>query len=160
MFDDLGGHATSHTCAKWNATYAGREALTAKIGRGHLHGRIWSKAYLAHRVAWAIYYGEWPSGAIDHRDRDKSNNKIKNLRLGNKSQNSANREKQAGNCSSQYKGVCWSVTGKKWVSYINVNGKRKHLGSYDDEIEAAKSYDKAAKEAFGEYAGLNFEEVK
>src|SRR6266700_4134664 len=47
--------------------------------------------WAAHRIAWAIYYGEWPRQEIDHRDLNKSNNSIINLREANRAQNAANR---------------------------------------------------------------------
>lgn len=57
---------------------------------------------------------------------------------------------------SRYKGVDWAKDMKRWRVRILVNGKRIYLGSFDDEIEAAKAYDIAAKEYHGEYASLNF----
>ena len=46
----------------------------------------------------------------------------------------------------------------KWLAYVKVNGKQKHLGSYSSEADAALAYDEAAKEAFGDLAQLNFPE--
>lgn len=46
--------------------------------------------YYGHILAWALYYGEWPSGALDHKDRNRSNNAITNLRLATPKQNRVN----------------------------------------------------------------------
>ena len=110
-----------------------------------------------HRVAWLLYYNEWPSQHIDHIDGDGCNNKITNLRLVTVTQNTQNTSKR-GFCSSVYKGVSWSNSVNKWHSYITHNKKRKHLGYFITQLDAAIAYDKAAKELFGEYAKLNFTE--
>ena len=70
-------------------------------------------------------------------------------------QNNANSKKQK-NTSSDYKGVGWNKKANKWRAKIQIDSKSKHLGYFDSEIEAAKQYDKKAKEHFGEYAKLNF----
>ncbi len=46
---------------------------------------------------------------------------------------------------------------KRWKAKIQVNGKNRFIGYFDDEIEAAKAYDEAAKKYYGEFAVLNFE---
>lgn len=66
--------------AIWKARFLGKEALTATITRGYRQGRIDGVAYLAHRVAWALHYGAWPSGVIDHINGRTSDNRISNLR--------------------------------------------------------------------------------
>ena len=48
--------------------------------------------------------------------------------------------------SSQYKGVCWYKSTNKWISYIKINGKTKHLGLFTSEEEAAEAYQNALKE--------------
>ena len=58
--------------------------------------------------------------------------------------------------SSKYKGVSWNKGVKKWLAQIGFNDKVIHLGQFGDEIEAAKVYDKAAKELFGDFAHTNF----
>jgi hypothetical protein len=60
--------------------------------------------------------------------------------------------------SSQFKGVSWSRTKKKWYACIRVAGeKTKSLGHFENEEEAARAYDHAAFSAWGDTAFLNFD---
>lgn len=93
---------------------------------------------------------------IDHMNHNTLDNRRSNLRLCNNSKNSMNRNKINCKTSSEYKGVYFSKRDKTWYAYIKLNGKKKHLGCYSDEIEAATSYDQAARKYFGEFAALNF----
>lgn len=93
----------------------------------------------------------------DHKNRNGLDNRRENLRDASYSENAANRIK-ARNCSSIYKGVSQCSKTGNWRAYIN-KGKFKSLGTFKTQEEAAKAYDKAALEAFGEYARLNFPEV-
>ena|SRR5690349_21007426 len=94
---------------------------------------------------------------IDHIDLDGLNNKRENLRLATRATNNQNRGKFSNN-KSGYKGVSWRESHSKWRATIRLNGRQKFLGQFDDVIEAAKAYDTAAKELFGEFAVLNFPE--
>ena len=60
--------------------------------------------------------------------------------------------------TSKYKGISWHKLSNKWQAYIRINRKKIHLGVFDNEITAAKAYDKQAKRLFGEFAYLNFED--
>jgi hypothetical protein len=96
---------------------------------------------------------------VDHIDRDGLNNQRSNLRTASHAQNMQNRRWAAG--SSQYKGVCWHRRIGKWQAYTAVsqpggNGRKIHLGYFQNEEEAARAYDAAARERFGEFAYLNF----
>jgi hypothetical protein len=58
--------------------------------------------------------------------------------------------------SSRFKGVTWDKRANKWLAQIVVKGQGRSLGRYLDETEAAHAYDRAAREAWGEFARLNF----
>ena len=73
---------------------------------------------------------------IDHKDNDKLNNRLDNLRDVTASQNASNRTKKA-NCSSQFRGVCWNKKSGKWQA--DINGE--YLGMFDIEKEASKAYE-------------------
>ncbi len=91
---------------------------------------------------------------IDHIDGNKTNNNLDNLRFCSLTQNQGNRKKQE-NTSSIYKGVCWAKTRNKWRVQIKINDVVKHLGYFDNEKEAARTYNRAAEEHFKEFAKLN-----
>lgn len=101
---------------------------------------------------------------LDHIDGNGCNNQLENLREAVQLENNRNMRKQEG-CSSKYKGVSWHKREGKWCARIAAgellpNGyhKRIWLGYFEDEIEAAKAYDRAAIKYFGEFAKLNFTE--
>lgn len=90
----------------------------------------------------------------DHIDGNGLNNKRSNLRVATRHQNMCNGRSAKGS-SSQFKGVSWSTRQRKWVAKIMANGETVNLGTFDDEIEAARSYDVAAERLHGSFARLN-----
>jgi hypothetical protein len=109
------------------------------------------RSYLAHRLAWLYVYGVWPKDEIDHINCDPSDNRIHNLREATAHQNKGNARKLRAT-KSGLKGVHWCNFKGCWASKIWWNGKRKHLGYFEEKEEAALAYAKAAKEVFGEFA--------
>lgn len=126
--------------------------------KGYIRVKVFKKSYLAHRLAWFLHYGEWPSRMLDHKDQNPSNNKISNLRECSRSENGRNRQSKK-NSSSGYLGVCWGKYQNKWLAQARFNGKLVYLGSFTEEVDAAKAYDNFAKQFFGVFANLNFKEV-
>jgi hypothetical protein len=97
-----------------------------------------------------------PPGMVpDHIDGDGLNNRRSNLRLATISQNVANRTRHPLNTSG-YVGVSWFKKAGAWRADIKVNRKQRYLGCFATAEEAARVRDAAAREAFGEYAYLNF----
>ena len=92
---------------------------------------------------------------VDHIDRNGLNNCRSNLRLCTPAQNNCNVVSGRGT-TSKYKGVCWDKRGKNWRAVIQSNKKTYHLGTFADEIAAARAYDEKAKVLHREFACLNF----
>ena len=95
---------------------------------------------------------------IDHINHDTLDNRRCNLRICTRSQNQQNQLPLRGK-TSRYKGVCFYKRDGKWQAYIKLNGKRYHLGYFNNEVDAAKAYDVKAKEFFGEFAYSNFGQI-
>lgn len=127
-------------------------------GQGYVTIGIDGHHYLGHRLAWAYVYGSWPTG-IDHRNGNRSDNAILNLREATTAENNRNIAKSRNEKSSKFKGVCWCKTNKTWNAYIRIDRRLKNLGRYGDEITAAQAYDLAATKHFGTFARLNFPQV-
>ncbi len=103
--------------------------------------RLDRELYLSHRVAWFYHYGEWPKGHLDHKDRNKLNNAIDNLRIVNRAMQRANSTKAS---TSGLKGVTI-------IAQITIDGKHVHLGSFPTPEAAHEAYCKKAKEVWGEH---------
>lgn len=114
---------------------------------------VWSGGR-AHQVSLHTFLTGW--SRVDHADGDGLNNRRANLRPATNAQNGQNRAIQRNNASG-YKGVSWHRGA--WRAVIWLDGRSVHLGRYADPADAARAYDAAAREAFGEFARVNFPEV-
>lgn len=109
-----------------------------------------------HRLVLGAAVGE----RVDHVNGDGLDNRRANLRLATAAQNQRNSGSRAG--SSRFKGVYWHVgpggRTPRWRAMIRIDGRRKSLGYFAFEEDAAHAYDEAALEHHGEFAQLNFPE--
>ena len=98
-----------------------------------------------------------PAGMeCDHIHHNTLDNRKSELRNTPKSGNQGNRVANRNGKTSQFKGVCFRASRNKWVAQLRNGLKTKWLGHFDEEIDAARAYDKAAKAYFGEFALTNF----
>lgn len=104
----------------------------------------------AHRVAYALYHGRWPSGFIDHINCKKDDNRIENLRDATRSQNGGNLRAPRTNTTG-FKGVSKIASGRFKAS-ITENGQSRQIGIFDTAEEAASAYRGEATRIFGEFA--------
>jgi hypothetical protein len=105
-------------------------------------GRI--KCHSAHRLLAKAFLSDWDESLeVDHINGKKKETHVENLRMVTRQGNSRSFLRKTPGCTSRFRGVYWCKERKKWRSKFSV-GKRKHLGRFDDEVEAAKAWDKAA----------------
>lgn len=121
-----------------------------RCGIRYARTKIDGKVVLMHR----LILGCDESLEVDHRDGNGLNNRRTNLRPCTHQQNIANRRKLAP-ATSAFKGVFWETRRGAWCANIRVQGRKKHLGYFEEETEAARAYDVAAKQGFGEFARIN-----
>jgi hypothetical protein len=137
-----GEKSAIHCMRVWNTRYAGKAALNYKCTAGYFSGRIFSRRYLAHRVAWAIYSGAWPENDIDHINGKRSDNRIANLRTATRQENCKNSAIGIKNTSGTI-GVSWHNRDLVWTAQVSINGKQKHIGHFKSKDEAIQARAKA-----------------
>lgn len=122
-------------------------------GKKYLHVSVYKKFIRLHQLAWFITHG-WCPRALDHKNNDRTDNRLSNLRPANPKQNAGNIRAPAHNTSG-FKGASLNTRSGKWHAQIKLNGKQTYLGRFDTPEEAARVYDAAAVAHFGEYAKGN-----
>lgn len=91
---------------------------------------------------------------VDHRNCNGLDNRKENLRICTNQQNNMNKVSYR-NSSSKYKGVYKDNERGGWAAQITIDGKKKFIGRYKIEEDAAVAYDRFAIKLFGEFAKLN-----
>jgi hypothetical protein len=109
------------------------------------------KFYIRSRLAFFYMTGRFPTEQIDHRDRNRSNDRWDNLRECDNAHNNANRPAFKNN-KSGIKGVSFDRGMQQWRASISVKSKSYYLGCFDTVEAAQLAYLKAATEHFGEFA--------
>lgn len=115
---------------------------------GYFTLKLLGKKRCAHWVVWLMHTGKFPDATIDHIDRNRSNNRIENLRPATRSQQQGNMALTRANTSGA-RGV--SQRGEKWKATIWENGVQRLLGTFDTKDAAKAAYAKAAMKHFGEF---------
>lgn len=119
-------------------------------GNGYRKVKIHKKTYLTHRIVFLMCNGHLPKN-VDHKDGDKLNNKIDNLRACTQQQNCYN-QKIARHNKSGVKGVHWCKSVKKWQAGIRHNRQYISLGYFDNLERAAEAVRQKRAELHGEFA--------
>jgi len=130
----------------WRKTISGYVVRTQGVKTLLLHKEILKRAY--------DYFGE-----ADHKNNCPWDNRKENLKPATHSQNQMNQGLRFDNTTG-YKGVSYNRARRKYRARIVVGYVRIHLGYFTDILEAARAYDKAAKQYHKEFAFLNFPEAQ
>lgn len=94
-----------------------------------------------------------PGVLVDHVNGNTLDNRRCNLRVATKAQNAANSNPKTGN---RFKGVTWQANSRKYFASIGFSGRTIYIGRFDLAEDAARAYDRKARELFGEFARPNF----
>ena len=116
---------------------------------------IFNRLYYVHRLIFLYHHGYLPT-SIDRINRDKTDNRIENLRECNPSQNIVNGKARKG--TSKYRGVYWDKTKQVWITRVSYLGKVVFREKFTCEREAAKAYDKESFKYYKDFVNLNFPE--
>lgn len=104
--------------------------------------------YMAARVLFYIKYGIDPGSLVMHGSGPISLSQAQHI-----SHAEYRRKKPK---TSKYRGVCWHKPSSKWIARVKHNARCMYLGTFKDEVSAARAYDIAVKQLFGDFARLNF----
>ena len=103
-----------------------------------------------HHLVWFKHYGEWPSGELDHINRDRQDNRIENLRLASRMDNNCNRATFKNNRSGE-KNVVWDRINCRWQVKIQ-RGCEKVYANCSSKISAILAARLIRRLLHGEFA--------
>jgi len=97
--------------------------------------RINKKLYYSHRLVWLYMYGLFPEAQIDHKNHNRADNRLDNLREVTQKENRINGTMRSDN-KSGFTGVHWNKLNNKWIPRISIRGNNKHLGCFESLNDA------------------------
>lgn len=107
---------------------------------GYVRVSIHNMSFMAHRITWLWVTGEWPKDTVDHIDGDRANNRWANLRDVSRRANAQNQRNAKKGNSTGLLGVSRSQQAGKFQASIYVQGRLRHLGTFDDSRQAHEAY--------------------
>lgn len=110
---------------------------------------------LVHRLVYSLYVGVIPiDKSVDHINRNKADNRVENLRLASRTEQSGNTAKRKTKACNPYRGI--TCVNNKWQVIVSEPGKPSSYRSFDSPIKAAVLYDLFALKKYGNFACTNF----
>lgn len=132
-----------------NTLLSGRVAGCSTHWSGYIYVTLKGVQYPAHSIVWYLNTGDWCE-IIDHKDRNRANNNIANLRKADSSENACNSKMSSRNTSG-VRGVSWNKVVGKWKVRVTKAGKDVFGGYYNDLEEAKHVADNLRGKLHGEY---------
>lgn len=133
LYDPLTGEVV------WKKRFSNRIKADLRLGKnskGYVSVYVKGRNYAAHRIAWAMHYGAFPDGPLDHINGDRADNRICNLRVVTTSENQKNTRLDRRN-KSGVSGVRFRSDRQLWEASIRSDRKLIHLGrfrNFDDAV--------------------------
>lgn len=149
-FEYREGHFYRKIVPKYSRNFVGQQVSETNNKNGYVFISVSGKSALMHRMVFLYHNGYLPE-FIDHKDGDKLNNKIENLRPTTLLQNNYNSKMKTGRNKSGAKGVFWDKHKNRWIGRVSVSGKEVHVGTFTDFDEAVESVKLYREKVHGEF---------
>jgi hypothetical protein len=120
-------------------------------GAGYLTTTVGGRKYYLSRLAWMYVHGRWPAADIDHVNRNKTDNRLVNLREATRSENLRNVVRWKDNTSGET-GIYWNKSKQKWFLRLSVQRKCIWGGMHDTLEQAVAKKQEMVREYYGEFA--------
>jgi len=125
-------------------------SIAGNFGKGYVRINVDGKSYGAHRLVFLYMTGKFPTLLIDHINGIKNDNRLSNIRQATFHENAKNCPKRKNN-KSGLKNVSLHKRSQKWAASARLNGKKIHLGLFENKNEAFEVYKKFAIENHGNF---------